>query len=136
MASELEQHRSRDRWVTRALRVHLLREGHSEGIEGASGSSSSPVLNSRLVTAEGLRIGFKSLTEQFDTATLSGKVIFRVFGGPAEFERDLTRERTHADLAAARVKRLQSVRALLLRCQRASSETSARLASRHEPARS
>src|SRR4051812_31958867 len=49
-------------------------------------------------------IGFKSLTEQIDTTTPGGKLIFPVFGALAEFERDLIRERTHAGLAAARAR--------------------------------
>ena len=49
-------------------------------------------------------IGFKSLTEQIDTTTSSGKLIFHVFGALAEFERDLIRERTQAGLAAARAR--------------------------------
>src|SRR5665648_36499 len=49
-------------------------------------------------------IGFKSLTESIDTTTPGGKLIFHVFGALAEFERDLIRERTHAGLAAARVR--------------------------------
>jgi len=49
-------------------------------------------------------IGFKSLTEQIDTTTSGGKLIFHVFGALAEFERDLIRERTHAGLAAARAR--------------------------------
>lgn len=47
-------------------------------------------------------IGFRSITEQIDTTTPGGKLIFHVFGALAEFERDLIRERTHAGLAAAR----------------------------------
>ncbi len=46
-------------------------------------------------------IGFKSLTEQIDTTTPSGKLVFHVFGALAEFERDLIRERTQAGLSAA-----------------------------------
>lgn len=49
-------------------------------------------------------IGFRSLTEQIDTTTPSGKLVFHVFGALAEFERDLIRERTHAGLAAARAR--------------------------------
>ena len=49
-------------------------------------------------------IGFKSLTEQIDTTTPGGKLIFHVFGALAEFERDVIRERTHAGLAAARAR--------------------------------
>jgi DNA invertase Pin-like site-specific DNA recombinase len=50
------------------------------------------------------RIGFRSLTEQIDTTTPGGKLIFHVFGALAEFERDLIRERTNAGLAAARAR--------------------------------
>ncbi len=49
-------------------------------------------------------IGFKSLTEQIDTTTPGGKLIFHVFGALAEFERDIIRERTQAGLAAARAR--------------------------------
>jgi DNA invertase Pin-like site-specific DNA recombinase len=49
-------------------------------------------------------IGFKSLTEQIDTTTSGGKLVFHVFGALAEFERDLIRERTQAGLAAARAR--------------------------------
>ena len=49
-------------------------------------------------------IGFTSLTEQIDTTTSGGKLIFHVFGALAEFERDLIRERTNAGLAAARAR--------------------------------
>lgn len=49
-------------------------------------------------------IGFRSLTEQIDTTTSGGKLVFHVFGALAEFERDLIRERTNAGLAAARAR--------------------------------
>src|SRR3954470_11667140 len=49
-------------------------------------------------------IGFKSLTEQIDTTTPGGKLIFHIFGSLAEFERDVIRERTQAGLAAARAR--------------------------------
>src|SRR3954447_7949462 len=49
-------------------------------------------------------VGFRSLQEQIDTTTSGGKLVFHVFGALAEFERDLIRERTHAGLAAARVR--------------------------------
>ena len=49
-------------------------------------------------------IGFKSLTEQIDTTSSGGELIFHVFGALAEFERDLIRERTNAGLAAARAR--------------------------------
>ena len=49
-------------------------------------------------------IGFRSLTENIDTTTPTGKLIFHIFGALAEFERELTLERTHAGLAAARAR--------------------------------
>jgi DNA invertase Pin-like site-specific DNA recombinase len=49
-------------------------------------------------------IGFKSLTENIDTTTSGGKLIFHIFGALAEFERNLIRERTTAGLSAARVR--------------------------------
>jgi DNA invertase Pin-like site-specific DNA recombinase len=47
-------------------------------------------------------IGFKSLTEQIDTTTPGGRLIFHLFASLAEFERDLIRERTQAGLMVAR----------------------------------
>ncbi len=47
-------------------------------------------------------VDFISLTENIDTTTPGGKLIFHVMGALAEFERDLIRERTNAGLAAAR----------------------------------
>lgn len=49
-------------------------------------------------------IGFKSLTEGFDTTTAGGKLVFNLFGAIAEFERALIRERTLAGLNAARAR--------------------------------
>jgi DNA invertase Pin-like site-specific DNA recombinase len=51
-------------------------------------------------TLEGHGVGFKSLTEQIDTTTSGGKLIFHIFGALAEFERNLIRERTMAGLQA------------------------------------
>jgi DNA invertase Pin-like site-specific DNA recombinase len=50
------------------------------------------------------KIFFKSLQENIDTETSSGKLIFHIFGALAEFERDLIRERTYAGLKAARIR--------------------------------
>jgi len=49
-------------------------------------------------------VGFKSLQEQIDTTSSSGKLIFHIFASLAEFERDLIRERTNAGLTAARAR--------------------------------
>ncbi len=50
------------------------------------------------------QVSFKSLTENIDTTTSGGKLVFHLFGALAEFERDLIRERTFAGLAAARAR--------------------------------
>ncbi|HUX88247.1 MAG TPA: recombinase family protein [Chloroflexota bacterium] len=64
-----------------------------------------------LMTAlEEKEIGFKSLSEQIDTTTSGGKLIFHIFGALAEFERELIRERTRAGLAAARARGRQGGR--------------------------
>lgn len=47
-------------------------------------------------------IGFRSLTENIDTTSSGGRLIFRIFGALAEFERSIIRERTTAGLVAAR----------------------------------
>jgi DNA invertase Pin-like site-specific DNA recombinase len=49
-------------------------------------------------------IQFVSLTEDINTKTTSGKLIFNVFAILAEFERNLIRERTMAGLATARAR--------------------------------
>lgn len=57
------------------------------------------------VTAlEQRQVAFISLTENIDTSTPGGRLVFHLFGALAEFERDLIRERTHAGLAAARAR--------------------------------
>lgn len=56
-------------------------------------------------TAADLRareIGPKVLTQQIDTTTAGGRLVFHVFAAMAEFERELTLERTHAGLVAAK----------------------------------
>lgn len=50
------------------------------------------------------RVGLRSLTEQLDTTSAGGRLVFQVFGALAEFERELARERTMAGLAAARAR--------------------------------
>lgn len=47
-------------------------------------------------------VGLLSLTEDVDTTTPGGRLVFHLFGALAEFERSLIRERTMAGLAAAR----------------------------------
>jgi DNA invertase Pin-like site-specific DNA recombinase len=65
---------------------------------------SLPHLISTMTALEERGIGFKSLTENIDTTTSGGKLIFHIFGALAEFERNLIRERTQAGLTAARAR--------------------------------
>jgi DNA invertase Pin-like site-specific DNA recombinase len=58
----------------------------------------------RITDLHSRNIGFKSLTEQIDTTTSGGKLIFHIFGALAEFERDIIKERTNAGLTAARAR--------------------------------
>lgn len=55
-------------------------------------------------------IGFRSLTENIDTTTPGGMLVFNIFGSLAQFERDLIRERTQAGLRAARERGAQGGR--------------------------
>lgn len=63
-----------------------------------------------MTTLDEKEIGFKSLSEQIDTTTSGGKLVFHIFGALAEFERELIRERTRAGLAAARARGRQGGR--------------------------
>ena len=47
---------------------------------------------------------FASIQDAFDTSTASGKMVFSVIGAMAEYEKNLTRERTMAGLASARAR--------------------------------
>lgn len=49
-------------------------------------------------------IGLKILTQNMDTTSAGGRLIFTVFSAIAEFEREIIRERTRAGLDAARAR--------------------------------
>jgi DNA invertase Pin-like site-specific DNA recombinase len=49
-------------------------------------------------------IAFQSITENINTSTATGQLVFHIFGALAEFERNLIRERTIAGLEAARAR--------------------------------
>jgi DNA invertase Pin-like site-specific DNA recombinase len=49
-------------------------------------------------------IAFKSITENIDTSSATGQLVFHIFGALAEFERNLITERTLAGLEAARTR--------------------------------
>ncbi len=62
---------------------------------------SLPHLIDAIAALEARGVGFRSLTENIDTTTSGGRLIFHVFGALGQFERDLVRERTKAGLDAA-----------------------------------
>ncbi len=49
-------------------------------------------------------IAFQSITENIDTSTATGQLVFHIFGALAEFERNLIRERTIAGIESARAR--------------------------------
>lgn len=65
---------------------------------------SLPHLLSLVTELSEREVGLRSLGESLDTTTATGRLTLAVFGALAQFERDLTRERTHAGLAAARAR--------------------------------
>jgi DNA invertase Pin-like site-specific DNA recombinase len=52
----------------------------------------------------------RSLKENIDTTTSTGKLMFHIIGAMAEFERDVISERTQAELEAARARGKQGGR--------------------------
>jgi DNA invertase Pin-like site-specific DNA recombinase len=49
-------------------------------------------------------IGFRCVTQDIDTATAGGRLVFQIFAALSEFEREIIRERTNAGLEAARAR--------------------------------
>src|SRR5271156_3935820 len=81
-----------------------------------------------LTTVSDLRargIGFRSLTEQMDTATPQGEFLFHVFGALAQFERSLIQERIQAGLAAARRRGRRGGRPVAIDAEKLAAVTSA-----------
>lgn len=50
------------------------------------------------------KVHFRSLTENFDTSSASGRLVFHVFAALTQFERELIRERTMLGLLAAKAR--------------------------------
>jgi DNA invertase Pin-like site-specific DNA recombinase len=70
---------------------------------GRLGRSMSHLINT-IQELEKKGVGFQPLTEQIDTTTADGRLIFHLFGALAEFERDLIRERVQPGLKSARAR--------------------------------
>jgi DNA invertase Pin-like site-specific DNA recombinase len=51
---------------------------------------------------QGIKAGFRSLTEAIDTTTPAGRMMMQMVGSFAEFERAMLKERTKAGLDSAR----------------------------------
>ena len=75
---------------------------------------SLPHLLSIITDLKGRGVAFRSLTEQMDTTTPHGELLFSLFGALAQYERALTRERVMAGLAAAKRRGKKSGRPLAL----------------------
>lgn len=58
----------------------------------------------RMEEFDRLGVGFRSLTEAIDTTTAMGKLVLHVMGAMAQFERDITRERTAAGMRVSAAK--------------------------------
>lgn len=63
---------------------------------------SLPALIRELELIAGLKVGFRSLTEQIETVTPAGRLFFHMVGAFAQFGRDVIRERASAELQASR----------------------------------
>jgi len=63
---------------------------------------SLPHLLATVTSLKDRAVAFRSLTEQIDTTTPQGELLFHIFGALAQFERALIQERVQAGLAAAR----------------------------------
>ena len=67
-------------------------------------------LIAQMTTLQARGIQLVSLTENIDTSSAAGQLIFHVFAALAEFERNVIRERVQAGLQAARARGRTAVR--------------------------
>ncbi len=68
---------------------------------------SLPDLIRKMEELNAIGAGFRSLTEGIDTTTAMGTLVLHLMGAIAQFERDLTRERTTAGMRSARARGMQ-----------------------------
>jgi DNA invertase Pin-like site-specific DNA recombinase len=79
-----------------------LTPDHRTLVVAGAPERSLPGLRDIVTKIESKGAHLASLTEQIDTSTSSGRMVFHVMGALAQFERDLISERTKAGLQAAR----------------------------------
>ncbi|MBJ9698311.1 recombinase family protein [Burkholderia cenocepacia] len=85
-----------------AAALAYLREGDTLAVWRLDRLGRSlPHLVQTVAELERRGVGFRSLTENIDTTTPNGRLVFHLFAALADFERDLIRERTRAGLAVA-----------------------------------
>ncbi len=81
-------------------------------------------LSHLLTIVTGLRdkgVAFRSLTEQMDTTTAHGELLFHLFGALAQYERALAQERIRAGLTAAKRRGRCGGRPLALKAEKLAS---------------
>ncbi len=86
---------------------------------------SLPHLLSTVTDLKTRGVAFRSLTEQMDTTTPQGELLFHVFGALAQFERSLIQERVQAGLAAARRRGRRGGRPIAIDAEKLSAVTAA-----------
>lgn len=103
-------------WTDVVSGVRTRRPGLDELMAVASGGDtvvvtrldrlgrSLPHLLGLVEVLAGRSVGLRSLAEQLDTSSATGRLVLHVFGALAEFERGINHERTMAGLAAARAR--------------------------------
>ena len=91
---------------SRSVPTRAIQDLESLDIAAAFARVCGPPRRTRSTTTTSRRAesASASLTEQIDTRSPSGQLVFHVFGALAEFERNLIRERTLAGLNAARAR--------------------------------
>ncbi len=74
-------------------------------VERSEANCTTRVMASQVVQSSSendSQVAFRSLTENMDTTSASGELLFNVFASLAQYERALVQERVTAGLAAAR----------------------------------
>ncbi len=84
------------------LLLDQVRPGDTLVVCASTASDARSATSSILVAGLDERtVDFRSLTENIDTTTSGGRLVFHIFAGLAQMERELISERTRAGLDAA-----------------------------------